>query len=143
VIRLESLVVAIGKLNGAWDDPDSKAFQLCNPLLLKTYRPEKKCDGEHTRIFTSVMGGFKAGIADIQAKCSGKNNRLGPENSLADILAVFGFKNEQTVRKTILFLRRANRDESIHANTPVAWFLQKDSSLSEQVLTEQGETNAA
>lgn len=142
MIRIEALVLAIGKWNGAYDDPDSKAFQLCNPLLLKTYRPEKKCDSEHTRIFSSVMGGFKAGIADIQAKCSGKNNRLGPENSLADILAIFGFKHEQTVRKTILFLRRSLKDESVHAGTSVKWFLEKPSlSVSEQVV-EQGEVNA-
>lgn len=142
MIRLESLVVAIGKQNGAWDDPDSKAFQLCNPLLLKTYRPEKKCDSEHVRVFSSVMGGFKAGIADIQAKCSGKNNRLSPENSLSDILAIFGFKHEQNIRKIVLFLRRANKDESISANTPVNWFLEKNTESEVLSVSEQGVLNA-
>jgi len=124
MIKLEMIALAVGKMNGAWDDPDSKAFRLCNPLLLKTYRPEKKVDSENYRIFTSVMGGFKAGIADLQAKSSGKNHRLSDENSLRDLLVLYGFANEQTVKKIILFLRRSLQDENISANTPIKWFLE-------------------
>lgn len=122
MIRFEALVLAIGKMNGSFDDPDSRAFKLCNPLLLKTWRPEKKFDSENYRIFSSVMGGFKAGVADLQAKCSGKNNRLTLENTLRDLLAIFGFSNEASVRKIVLFLRRALQDETISLNTPISWF---------------------
>lgn len=122
--RMEALVLVFGRMNGAWDDPESKAFRLRNPLLLKTYRPEKQCDSEHYRIFTSLMGGFKAGIADLQAKCSGKNNRLSPANTLKDVFAVFGFANETTLKKGILFLRRALTDETISANTQLSWLLE-------------------
>lgn len=124
MIRLEGLVLAIGKMNGAFDDPDSRAFKLCNPLLLKTWRPEKKTDSEHFRVFSSVMGGFKAGIADAQAKSSGKNNRLAPDNPLKDLLAIYGFSNDAVVRKLVLFLRRALQDETISTHTPVSWFTQ-------------------
>jgi len=124
MIRLEALCLAIGKLNGCFDDPDSKAFKLCNPLLLKTYRPEKKVDGENYRIFSSVMGGFKAGIADLQAKSSGKNHRLSEDNTLKDILALFGFQNDMTTRKIVLFLRRSLNDESVALATPLKWFLE-------------------
>lgn len=124
MIKIESLVLAIGKLNGCFDDPESKAFRLCNPLLLKTYRPEKKVDSENYRVFSSVMGGFKAGVADLQAKSSGKNHRLSDENSLRDLLVLYGFANEQTVKKIILFLRRSLQDENISANTPIKWFLE-------------------
>jgi hypothetical protein len=122
MIRLEALVLAIGKMNGAWDDPESLAFRLCNPLLLKTYRPEKKVDSDYNRVFTSVMGGFRAGVADLQAKSSGKNNRLSTNNTLRDLLALFGFKNDATIRKIVLFLRRALQDESVSANTELGWF---------------------
>lgn len=122
MIRFEALVLAIGKMNGSFDDPDSRAFKLCNPLLLKTWRPEKKFDSENYRIFSSVMGGFKAGVADLQAKYSGKNNRLTLENTLRDLLAIFGFSNEASVRKIVLFLRRALQDETISLNTPISWF---------------------
>lgn len=124
MIKLEMVCLAVGKLNGAFDDPESKAFRLCNPLLLKTYRPEKKVDSENYRIFTSVMGGFKAGIADLQAKSSGKNHRLSEDNTLRDLLILYGFANEQTVKKIILFLRRSLQDENISANTPIKWFLE-------------------
>ncbi len=109
-------------MNGSWDDPESRSFKLRNPLLLKTYRPEKKFDSENYRIFTSLMGGFKAGIADLQAKCNGKNHRLSSENVLRDLLAVYGFSNEATARKIVLFLRRALIDESVSLNTPISWF---------------------
>jgi hypothetical protein len=124
MVRLEMIVLALGRMNGALDDPESRAFKLRNPLLLKTYRPEKKFDSENFRIFTSLMGGFKAGIADLQAKCSGKNHRLSSENVLRDLLAVYGFSNEATARKIILFLRRALVDESVSLNTPIGWFLE-------------------
>jgi len=124
MLKIEAFVLSVGKYNGAWDDPDAKAFKLCNPLLLKTYRPEKKCDSEHYRIFSSVMGGFKAGIADVQAKCSGKNNRLMPENTLKDLFSIYGFSNESTARKLILFLRRSLSDESVSLTTPIGWLLE-------------------
>ena len=124
MIKLEAIVLAVGKMNGVFDDPESKAFRLCNPLLLKTYRPEKKVDSENYRVFSSVMGGFKAGVADVQAKSSGKNHRLSEDNTLRDLLVLYGFSNEQTVKKVILFLRRALQDENVSANTPLKWFLE-------------------
>lgn len=126
MIKIESLVLAIGKMNGVFDDPESKAFRLCNPLLLKTYRPEKKVDSENYRIFSSVMGGFKAGVADVQAKSSGKNHRLSEDNTLRDLLVLYGFSNEQTVKKVVLFLRRALQDETVSVNTPLKWFLETE-----------------
>ena len=120
--KFEILALAISKQTGAFDNPDSKAFFLQNPLLLKAYRPEKKVDAEHYRIFTTMMGGLKAGIADLQAKCSGKNHRLTPDNSLKDMLSLFGFATDSAVRPVVLFLKRALKDESISANTPLSWF---------------------
>jgi hypothetical protein len=122
MIRYEGLVLALGKMNGCFDDPESHAFKLRNPLLLKTYRPEKKCDSDHYRIFSSVMGGFKAGIADMVAKCSGKNNRLSAENVLKDLLSIYGFNHEVSTRKIVLFLRRALDDEEISLNTKLTYF---------------------
>ena len=122
--RLEMFVLAVGRMNGFVDDPESRAFKLRNPLLLRTYRPEKKCDSEHYREFSSLMGGFKAGIADLQAKCNGKSNRLTVENTLKDAFAVYGFQHEATVRKLILFLRRALLDENISMNTPISWLME-------------------
>jgi hypothetical protein len=118
------LVLSVGRLNGAFDDPESKSFKLRNPLLLKTWRPEKKVDSENFRVFSSLMGGFKAGVADLLAKTNGHSNRLSPENSLKDLLAIYGFVNDVSVKKIVLFLRRSLNDESIHAGTPLSYFLE-------------------
>ena len=126
MVRFEILALAISKQNGAFDNPDSKAFFLKNPGLLKAYRPEKKVDTEHYRIFTTHMGGFKALVADLQAKCSGKNHRLTPDNSLKDMLSLFGFTTDPAVRPVVLFLKRALKDESISANTPLSWFTEEN-----------------
>lgn len=121
MIRLEMLAISIGNLNGAFDSPDSKAFKLKNPLLLRTYRPEKKCDSEHYRIFSSISGGLKSGISDLAAKSSGKNNRLSQENTLKDLLTVYGLGDDRASRKILLFLRRALEDETIELTTKLSW----------------------
>ena len=122
MIRFEALALAISNLNGGLNDPDSKAFKLHNPGLLKTYRPEKKKDGDNYRIFTSVMGGFKALIAELQARCSGKNHRLTPDNTLSDMLALYSVTDDRAIRQIVLFIRRALQDDSVAASTRLAWF---------------------
>ena len=124
--RFEILAVSISKQNGAFDDPSSRAFKLRNPLLLKTYRPEKKADSDNYRVFTSLMGGFKAGVVDLQAKCSGKNHRLSANNTLGDMLALFKFESESATRPIILFLRRALEDDLVSLNTPLSWFNEEE-----------------
>lgn len=116
MIQFEMIALAIGKYNGAFE-PGNKAFDLKNAGLLRTYRPEKKADSEHYRIFTSVMGGFKAFLADLAAKCDSKNNKLTLENTLGDLLAMYGFRGSAGARPIVLFLRTALKDESITANT--------------------------
>lgn len=122
MIRFEILALAITKINGGLDDPDCRAFKLRNPLLLKTYRPEKKVDSENYRVFSSFGGGFKAGIADLMAKCTGQNHRLSTSNTLRDMLKVFNFTDERTQRKIMLFIQRASQDESVSLNTTMKWF---------------------
>jgi hypothetical protein len=121
--RLESLALAIADMNGAFT-PGSTAFKLKNPGLLKTWRPEKKADSEHFRIFTSVMGGFKALIADMQAKSTGLPHKLTPENPLRDLLVLYGISTGPAVHKITLFLRKAIEDENIGGGTPISWFLE-------------------
>jgi len=133
MVRFEALALSISHINGGLSDPDSKAFKLKNPGMLKTYRPEKKVDSENYRIFTTHAGGFKALIADLQAKCNGKNHRLTVENTLGDMLKVYGFTNEAAQRKIVLFIRRALNDDSVSNSTKLAWF----NEVSEPALVEE------
>jgi hypothetical protein len=121
MLRLEFLALAIGNLTGGFDSPDSRAFKLRNPLLLKTYRPEKKCDSEHYRIFSSISGGLKAGVSDLASKSSGKNHRLSQENTLKDLLTVYGMGEERAARRILLFLRKALEDDTIELTHKLSW----------------------
>lgn len=132
MIRLESLALAIGNINGCFDTPDAKAFKLRNPGLLRSYRPEKKVDSDHYREFTSVMGGYKALLADILAKCSAKNHKLTPDNTLRDLLGMYGFSDDRATRKIILFMQKSLSDESVTLNTKLSW-LQEQPQLQEKV----------
>src|SRR5260370_31195556 len=120
MIRFEALALAICDYHGGFT-PGTKAFGYCNPGLLKTYRPEKKKDGENYRIFTTVWGGFKALMAELEARCTGQNDRVAPENTLQDLLVLYDFTHDQATRRVVLFLRRALKDESVTAETRVAW----------------------
>jgi hypothetical protein len=120
--RLEILALSIAKATGGFDSPESEAFKLRNPGLLRTYRPEKKTDSEHRRVFSSFMGGFKALTADLQAKCSGKNRKITPENSLSELLALLGFPNSQAVHKIVVFINRSLGNETVAGSTPISFF---------------------
>lgn len=124
MIRFEVVALAISDLNGGFT-PGTKAFQYCNPGLLKTYKPEKKRDGEHYRIFTSVIGGLKAFVAELEARCSGLNHRLSKDNTLRDMLMLYDITSELAVRRVVLFIRRALQDENVTANTALEWFKEK------------------
>lgn len=121
MIRAEILVIAIGNIHGVFDSPDSTAFKTRNPLLLRDYRPEKKVDSDHYRVFSSIGGGIKAGVSDVLTKSSGKNHRLSTENTLKDLLVIYGIKDDRTCRRIIVFLQRALADESIYAGTKLSW----------------------
>ena len=123
--RVEVLALAIGDMNSAFT-PGSKMFKICNPGALKTYRPEKKQDSDHVRIFSSLMGGLKALTADILAKSSGQSHRLSPDNTLRDLLALYDMKTEPAVHKIVGFLRRGLEDDTLSGNVPLSWFLIKD-----------------
>lgn len=121
MIRFEALALAICDHYGGFT-PGTKAFQYCNPGLLKTYRPEKKKDGENYRIFTTVWGGFKALMAELEARCTGQNHRLTGENTLQEMLTLYDITQDQGVRRVVLFLRRACEEENVTAQTKVGWF---------------------
>ena len=123
--RLESLALAISNTNGGFVDPDCLAFKNCNPGLLRSYRPEKKVDDEHYRVFTSCMGGFKALLAYLNAKCSGQNSKILPTVPLSDLLSLYGFKTAAAVHKVVLFVRRAIADDTVSAATPIVWFTEE------------------
>lgn len=123
--KVEALALSIAYQNGAFD-PGSLAFRNLNPGNLKTYRPEKRVDSENYRVFSSWAGGFKALIADIQAKVSGKNQSLSSESELHELLLRRGFKTKMAQQPIIRFLRKALGDDALTVHTPISYFAETE-----------------
>lgn len=127
VNRVEAIVDILGKLNGM-GDPESEAYALRNPLLIRSFaRPGKhETDESGRRIFSSFLSGYKAGVYDVQLKLSGKSRAgLKPTDALVNLLGVYGIKELGGVKSVVNFLRRALKDNSIDSHTLLPYFLQE------------------
>jgi len=125
ISRIQALVDAFAHLNGMLC-PDSDAYRLRNPLLLKAFSPKHERDEEGRRIFSSFTSGYDNGIMDARIKCSGKSHsKIGPDSPLVDLVCVYG--NPVTAARSVKnFLRRALNDENIMETTPLGFFLEDE-----------------
>ena len=120
--RLEALACAIASHND-WLEPDSIAFKLRNPGMLKAFKLTQPMDAEQNRIFESMVDGFQALLFDLRTKCSGRSrSKLKQESTITDLMAVYGhgFSVAATVA---LYLRKALGDPEITDKTPLSFFL--------------------
>ena len=123
--RLEALADALMKLNG-WSDPSSQAYRNRNPLLLRAFSLSRAQaqDENGVRVFTSLLGGYRAALNDLYHKASGRSRaKLGPDDPLEDLLRLYGSEHADARRKAALFLQRALGDDTVHVRTPLGWFL--------------------
>lgn len=126
VNRIEAIVDILGKLNGM-GDPESEAYALRNPLLIRSFaRPGKhETDEGGRRIFSSFLSGYKAALFDAQLKLSGKSRAgLKPTDELSHLLGVYGIKELGGIGSVVNFLRKALQDDSISKNTPLSYFME-------------------
>lgn len=128
VNKIEALLDAIGRLNQI-GVPESLAYKLRNPLLLKSYaklgRHTTNSDG--LRTFTSLLAGLKAGMFDLQLKTKGLSRAgLKPTDHLKNLLGVYGVHEKAAVDNVVAFLRRALADPSIASSTPLSFFSGED-----------------
>lgn len=122
--KIEALVDAIGKANGL-HDPESACYKLRNPLLIRSFaRPGKhETDETGRRVFSSLLSGYKAGLFDIELKIAGKSRAgLRPDNTLTNLLGVYGIKEPGGIGYVVSFLRRALSDASINSQTLLSYF---------------------
>lgn len=131
--RIHALVDSFAKLNGALD-PQSDAYRLRNPLMLKAFSPKHDRDEKGRRRFRSFTSGYDNGILDAQIKCSGRSfSKIGPESTLTDLVCLYG--NPKTAAKHVKnFLRVALEDETISEDTKLSWFI--ETQLETQTKTE-------
>jgi len=126
VSKLEHLVAAIGWHNGL-HDPESEAYKLRNPLLVRSFgRPGKHdIDNEGRRIFESLISGYRACLFDIELKASGESRAgLKETDALENLLGVYGIKGPAAVERVVKFLKKALADQDLSGRTPMTYFLE-------------------
>lgn len=126
--RLEALLDSIAVLND-FSNPESEAYKLRNPLMLKVYslfqlKPQNE---EGYRVFTSFIGGYRAGLADLTVKCEGASRaKVKRDSPLRELLAAYGWKDDQVIQMVVKHLQIALDDKTISAKTPAFWFVQPE-----------------
>jgi hypothetical protein len=123
--RQAALLDAIGTLNGAFNLPDSEAYQLKNPLLIKSFGAPGKheVDNDGHRKFRTLIDGYRACLYDLKIKLSGKSRaKLRLTDKLANLLRVYGITEPLAERKIVLFIRRATGDENFSSKESLAYF---------------------
>jgi hypothetical protein len=126
VNKIEGLLDAISDWKG-WNNPDSTAYQLRNPLLVKSFsRPGKnEITEDGTRVFNSSLAGLRAGLFDLEIKIRGESRAgVKSDDKLENILRVFGISEVGSQQKIVKFLRRALKDQNIQLTTPLSWFVE-------------------
>jgi hypothetical protein len=126
--RLEALADAIGHMNGI-GMPSSEAYQLRNPGLLHAYALNRlqQMDDNGIRRFELLQGGYASLLDDLKIKCSGRSrSKLTPQNSLADLLPLYGLKTKMATDKTVRFLRVALKDDNLDSGVRLEFFLESE-----------------
>ena len=121
--RIEALADAIAALNDA-SNPESEAYRLRNPGLLKSYTLRHPADEGGRRIFPSLINGYGALLYDLEAKCSGRSrSKLKATSSIRDLL-VRGFSQPASSADLVLcFLQKALPDDHIGDETQIGFFM--------------------
>lgn len=135
--RIEMLALGIATLNDAFN-PSSDAFQLFNWGLSRAYsfKHLSNTDDKGRRIFSSVIGGFRFLVQDLEWKCNGdtrakgNNGKLKSTSNLSDLLLSYKIDNKATPEENVFqlvdFLTRALNDDSISTTTELRFFTSED-----------------
>ena len=121
--KIEAIVNAVASLHD-YSSPESDAYKLRNPLLLKSFsKPGKHNVNEKgIRQFESFQGGYRSAVWDLELKLKGSSNTgLQPSDRLKNLLAVLGLSQEQEQMSVVFFLRKS-KDKDIDLNTPLSYF---------------------
>lgn len=126
--RIDSLADSIALLN-EYHDPESEAYRLRNPGMIRNYRTfgmtsdevfeSEQREAERVRTFTCHQAGYKA-LTDLL----GKHCDRRTEKTVQKLFSHFGHGNESSVKKGVGFMRLALDDDTIHANTKLRYFVE-------------------
>lgn len=123
VRRLEALADALAKMYGALD-PESEAYQLRNPGMLKAFNPKHARNEKGYRIFSSFVAGYDNLILDLKIKISGKSrSHLTVDSQVLDLLHIYG-NPTSSLKYIVNFLRHALKDDSIPNDVKLGFFIE-------------------
>jgi hypothetical protein len=126
VNRIESIVDSIARINNT-HSPDSEAYQLRNPLKLKSFaKPGRHLtNSDGVRVFGSMLAGLKAACFDCELKLKGLSRAgLKPTDNLENLLRVYGFSEKAAIDNCVSFIKRALKDDTITSKTLLSFFLE-------------------
>ena len=121
--RIEAVVDSIAFLHRA-HQPDSEAYKLRNPIMLKNYAPpgKHKVNESGYRVFDSYLGGYKSAVYDVTIKLKGESNSgIKTTDTLRNLLAVYGINREEDITTVVFFLRKAV-SKDVQPLTPLSYF---------------------
>ena len=132
VKRIEALADCIGFLNDV-HNPESLAYQLRNHGLCRAYsfKQLKAVNEDGYRIFTSLIGGYRFLVQDLQWKVSGQtrakgeSGKLKQTSTLTDLLKSFKLSSIENLMQAVAFLNTALQTEEITATTELKYFLEE------------------
>jgi hypothetical protein len=137
VKKLEALADAISALND-YGNPESPSYQLRNPGLVRahSFKQLNAVDDQGRRIFTSLIGGYRFLIQDLQWKCEGttrakgEHGKLKPESTLVDLLKAFRLNGLSEQIQAVTFLNAALQTlgtlDEVKPTTELKFFLEGD-----------------
>lgn len=127
VTKIEALFDALASLKG-WNNPDSLAYQLRNPLMVKSFsKPGKnEITEDGYRIFSTQLAGIRAGLFDLTLKVTGKSRAgIKAEDALENVLRVYGITELGGMQAVVKYLKRALKTQDIKTTTPLKWFTEE------------------
>jgi len=120
--KIEALSEAIIHYSG-YLEPASELHAARNPGGLKAMGLIQARDEKGYRTFRSVIDGLQALFYDVELKITGQSRaRLQPESTLIDLSAAYNLPIT-TATAWDRFLKKALRDETLTAKTPLSYFL--------------------
>lgn len=127
VTKIEALFDALASLKG-WNNPDSLAYQLRNPLMVKSFSKPGKNEimEDGYRIFSTQLAGIRAGLFDLSLKVTGKSRAgVKADDLLENVLRVYGIIELGGQQTVVKYLKRALKTQDIKTTTPLKWFVEE------------------
>lgn len=125
MLRIEALADAVAALN-SWHDPDTTAYKLRNPGLLRSFAVRHPADRYGRRIFSSWLDGYGALLYDLKTKCSGQSrSKLKTHSTIGELLVIGYSQPSSSTDLVVCHLTKALPEDHISDKTQLGFFVEE------------------